>query len=183
MAFTPLRTGDSTVDRNLDSLKASLSTLTNQAVIAIDTTSYVMPIGASVTAPTKGSISLDKATYWAVNDRMGLRYDFFQTTAGTAGNGLYLFQMPPGFVIDSTQIPTTNPTAGQSVVGPAQIQRGTEFYNGIVQIYDNKSFFLSMLDSTSASGLLFSVNSVDTPLNLFPFRISFSVPSIPFMKA
>jgi hypothetical protein len=84
---------------------------------------YSMVIGASVTAPTKGSTSVDKAQWRRVGSDMEIRYDFKQTSAGTVGSGSYLFPIPSGYSIDNAKVPSGS--ADQAAVGIAKLSATT----------------------------------------------------------
>jgi len=60
-------------------------------------------ITATVTNPSFGTIGVNKAEWRRVGDSMEIMWDFRQSTAGGAGSGGYLFNLPPGYVIDSTK--------------------------------------------------------------------------------
>jgi len=68
-------------------------------------TPFTMTIGATVTAPTKGTIVNDKAQWRRVGECSEISYSYKQSTVGTAGSGLYLFPLPPGQQIDLTKHP------------------------------------------------------------------------------
>lgn len=64
---------------------------------------YPLTIGGATTAPTKGTVSVDRARWRRVGDSMEIRYDYRQTTAGGAGSGTYLFPLPYGYRIDTSK--------------------------------------------------------------------------------
>lgn len=59
-------------------------------------------IYATVTNPTKGTINTDVMYWRRIGSAMELRYQYRQTTAGTAGSGSYEFAIPNNLTIDST---------------------------------------------------------------------------------
>jgi len=61
-------------------------------------------ISAVTTPPTKGTIVRDKARYRRIGDSMEIRFEYEQSTAGTAGVGSYLFEIPGGFSIDTAKV-------------------------------------------------------------------------------
>ena len=91
--------------------------------------SYSLTIDGTTTAPTKGTIVRDEARWRQVGDEMELRYDFSQSTAGTAGSGNYLFPLPPGYSIDLTKFPANrNPTfADNAIVGRGWISTTSDW--------------------------------------------------------
>lgn len=60
-------------------------------------------ITATTTSPTFGTVQNNKARWRRVGGDMEIRWDFRQSTAGTAGSGVYLFNLPAGFSIDSAR--------------------------------------------------------------------------------
>ena len=78
----------------------------------------------STTAPTKGTTSRDKIYTRRVGDSLEIRFEYYQTSAGTAGNGSYIIVIPDGLSMDGAKINTTTATAGtviNSHVGTANI--------------------------------------------------------------
>ena len=61
-------------------------------------------ITAITTSPTYGTVAYNKAQWRRVGSDMEIRWDFRQTTAGTAGSGTYLFNLPPGLSIDTNKV-------------------------------------------------------------------------------
>jgi hypothetical protein len=60
-------------------------------------------IGAVTTAPTKGTISEDKVRWRQVGQDYEVEFTYQQSTAGTAGSGDYLVNLPSGIQFDSSQ--------------------------------------------------------------------------------
>lgn len=81
-------------------------------------TEYTLTVGATTTAPTPGTIVSNKARWRRVGDSIEIRYDFEQSSAGTAGSGTYLYPLPAGLTIDSAKLVTTNSTTNRRTVGP-----------------------------------------------------------------
>ena len=80
---------------------------------------YTLNITAVTSDPTKGTTSVDQAYYRRVGDSMEIKFDYAQTTTGTAGSGVYLFSVPSGYTIDSSKIDISTGT-GRGVVGAAR---------------------------------------------------------------
>ena len=65
----------------------------------------VISIGAVTTAPTKGTIVVDKQLWKRSQEEMEIDFNYAQTlTGGAAGSGVYLFDIPNGKSIDLTNI-------------------------------------------------------------------------------
>ena len=84
-----------------------------------DWETYTLTIGATTTAPTKGTTSYDNARWRRVGDSMEIHYEFKQTVAGTVGSGTYLFPLPSGYSIDTDKLTTSN--GPQTTVGHAWV--------------------------------------------------------------
>lgn len=84
-------------------------------------------ITATTTNPTKGTTATDKVRWRRVGDSAEIRYEFRQTTAGTAGSGVYLLSLPSGLVIDTNKISVSNDTTANyaaSVAATASLGEG-----------------------------------------------------------
>lgn len=99
------------------------------------TNAGTITIGATTTAPTKGTVVTDRV--WASRDgqRLLAEYQYEQSTAGTAGSGDYLFTLPNGLSFDSTIVSfytgeaggtngLTSASAQKSLVGYGHIGTG-----------------------------------------------------------
>lgn len=71
-------------------------------------------ITSTITNPTKGAVTTDYIRYKPLGNKTYLvEMALYTTTAGTAGNGIYLFNFPGGLVLDTTkQVTNTNGGAG-----------------------------------------------------------------------
>lgn len=66
-------------------------------------TGVSITFGATTTAPTKGTPSIDYVKYRNIGGKeYEVEYNYLQTTAGTAGSGDYLFTLPSGLQFDLT---------------------------------------------------------------------------------
>jgi len=68
-----------------------------------DATAYTLTIGATTTAPTLGTVTVNSAYYSMAGEWMTINYSLSTSTAGTAGSGTYLFPLPSGFTIDTAK--------------------------------------------------------------------------------
>jgi hypothetical protein len=87
-------------------------------------------ITGATTNPTKGTVTGD-AVYWRrVGSDMELKYIYNQTSAGTKGSGLYLFQLPGGYTQNSGGVIGYGETWDGSTIGPSVVMYGnaTQFY-------------------------------------------------------
>ena len=57
--------------------------------------------------PTFGTVQTNKAQWRRVGTNMEIRWDYRQSTAGTAGTGLMLLNLPSGYSIDTTKAKIT----------------------------------------------------------------------------
>jgi hypothetical protein len=77
---------------------------------------YTLTINASTSNPSLGTTSINKARWRRVGDSMEIQYDLRQTSAGSAGTGVYQFPLPSGYTIDSNKVVVD--TVHGSIVGP-----------------------------------------------------------------
>jgi hypothetical protein len=61
-------------------------------------------ITATTTNPTKGTVVRDKVWWRRVGDSAEIRYEFEQSTLGTAGVGTYKLTLPAGLSVDLTKV-------------------------------------------------------------------------------
>jgi hypothetical protein len=115
-------------------------------------------IGATTTAPTKGSTSRDKVWYRRNGQNLDVRIEYTQSSNGSAGSGDYLFLVPGGYSIDSNLIKFGTTVGGNSAAPPsnnigsagagaASLVAGP----GYVSAYDATHIRLMLKDSTSST--------------------------------
>lgn len=116
-------------------------------------------IGATTTAPTKGTVVTDKVQMQRIGDHGHFVYDYLQSSAGSAGSGDYLFTLPKGLKwADGVQFSTTNDIK-QSFEGGSVSLSGSPFYFGKISIvpYDSTRFRAFYVNSNSSGASLVSV--------------------------
>jgi hypothetical protein len=71
-------------------------------------------VGASTTAPTKGTTTTDYIRYRKTGNKIyDIEMNYYQSTAGTAGTGIYLFTLPGGLQLNTAKYATnTNGNSG-----------------------------------------------------------------------
>jgi hypothetical protein len=106
---------------NFDDFQIGPQTIAIGPVVT-DWQSYTLTIGATTTAPTAGTTTVNSAKWRRVGDTMEITYQFEQTAAGSAGSGDYLFPIPAGFSVDTTKLTALNPA--RTIVGDAKISFG-----------------------------------------------------------
>lgn len=103
-------------------------------------------ITATTTNPTYGTVTQNVALWRRVADSMELMWDYRHTSIGTSGSGTYLFNLPPGYTIDTTKVPA-NTSVMQSVVGifSGHYNNGANFYGlyGRVGVYSSTQLWVS----------------------------------------
>jgi hypothetical protein len=67
---------------------------------------------AVTTSPSYGTTVTNIAKYRRVGSNMEIMWDFRQTAGGSAGSGTYLFNLPPGYSIDTDKITVNTGTFG-----------------------------------------------------------------------
>ena len=125
-----------------------------------DATSYTMTVGATTTPPTKGTTTIDLATWRRDGDYMEIAYNLVQTGAGTAGSGTYLFPLPSGFSIDTTKQAVGTGIA-QSNVGYF-VSNMLSGLQGSVMAYNSTNLALSGIDQTTSLGFVTNSYSLFT---------------------
>ena len=76
-------------------------------------------IGATTTAPTKGTVSQDNFWWRRNGTNMDFRYEYVQTAAGANGSGDYLFTIPTatGCTIDTTALTANSSAINYNLTG------------------------------------------------------------------
>lgn len=59
-----------------------------------------LTIGATTTPPTKGTVVLERALWSRIGSYAFISYEYVQSSAGSAGSGVYKYPMPDGLFID-----------------------------------------------------------------------------------
>lgn len=139
--------------------------------------SYTMPITATSVNPTKGAaIVVDSAQYcfFPNSKLMIIKYNYHQTTGGTAGTGDYLFGLPPGFTVDTTKIPglVANSVVG-SVIGSTLVTSGGSIGIGVARLNNTTTFKLMVVDSGTLNATF--INSTFFQLSVAAVSYSFTV--------
>lgn len=105
-------------------------------------------ISATGTPPTKGTTTIDKVRWRRVGDSAIIKYEFAQTTGGSAGSGTYLLKMPTGLKIDTTKLTAStqflddiNATVSKAPMSSGMI-RNTSGGAGeaFLKVYDQDTF-------------------------------------------
>ena len=114
----------------------------NAYVSTIDKTvgawnSFVMTIGATSSAPTKGTMVIDNAQWRKVGANMEIMYSYQQSAIGVAGTGTYLFPIPGGYSVDTSKIPgVADGNISTGVCGSCSCYNGSAAYPGNVKVYN-----------------------------------------------
>jgi len=121
----------------------------------MDWQQYTLTIGADTTPPTPGSDAVSKAFWRRVGDSMEISFDYYQTIAGSAGSGNYLFPLPSGHSIDTNKIATIANSSTNRVVGSA-MARGSVALVGSVRIASSTQLYLEVGHDTTPVTLVSS---------------------------
>lgn len=113
-------------------------------------------VGATTTAPTKGTVTVDTVHSTQVGSWMEAVVNYIQTTAGAAaGSGTYLFTLPNGLSVDTSKLHTNTAAATDQnddagYIGTGYIQRAGALA-GVAQafMYDSTRFYLKFSAGTS----------------------------------
>lgn len=120
--------------------------------------SYTLTVGATTTAPTFGTSSINEARYRRVGDSMQIKYQLRITTAGSAGSGTYLFPLPTGYTIDTAKL-TPSTTNVKPAVGVASVEEDdTLLHTGFVKAYSTTQLAI-YADNGASSNVVTAVGS------------------------
>lgn len=89
-------------------------------------------VGATTTAPTKGTMTRDKVFYTRKGQNLIADYQFAMSTAGTNGSGDYLISIPNSLTVDTTIKPAFNGT----LTNGGAVNSGNESFIGSGAIGD-----------------------------------------------
>jgi hypothetical protein len=133
--------------------------------------SYNLTIGATITAPTPGTILINEARWRRVGDSMEIYYSLRTSTAGTVGNGVYLFPLPSGYTADSSKMsPAGLGSSGAiSIVGPAEVERSSIIYAGAAFLYNSTNIAIQVGATGQAITLIGPLYTLDVP-SKYTFR-------------
>ncbi len=129
-------------------------------------------IGAVTTPPTLGT-NTTTCKQRRVDDSMEIMYTLSQTSAGTAGSGIYLFPIPNGLSIDTNKVTvtTTGSASGGTPLGTDYYSLGTasgsQGWTGTVTAYNSTNLRLNWnVNATSYQffGQGASIDMASTPL-------------------
>lgn len=138
----------------IDNVSVSPQSITEGTVIT-DWQPYSLVVGATTTAPTYGSISINEAQWRRVGDSMEIMYQFYQTSVGTAGSGTYLYSLPPGYSINLStygQSTAATPTYGSGLVAIPTLSQS------IIAAPANSTSLQLWTDASAGSSLVGSGN-------------------------
>lgn len=117
-----------------------------------------MTISATTTAPTKGTVAIDRIMFSRNGSRGLFKYQFKQTGSGSAGVGEYLFSLPSGMSFDTNIVTPysgamysgTNGLAG-SYVGSGQHGSASETSICKAFAYDSTKFRVMCYQNSASS--------------------------------
>jgi hypothetical protein len=162
---------------NLDSVVLGPQVIPNAAAVG-GWTSYTLTIGATTTAPTKGTNTTDLAQWMRVGQRMDWSYDYVQTAAGVAGSGTYLFPLPSGYSIDLTRFPA-NTIVGVANVSNIADESSAASDQGNLYVYDANNLTARYASPPSATDSLVIIGSSGFQLSntvvRYRFKGSFAI--------
>lgn len=139
----------------LDSIRVSRSALIPGTIVtdwqAFPSVAAGTLITATTTNPTYGTVTQNVALWRRVGDSMEIIWTFRQSTSGSSGSGTYLFNLPPGYQIDTTKLP-----ASMSNIQPIgtfnYADSNSSFGNGWVSPYSATQLWAHFPYTTSGGG-------------------------------
>jgi hypothetical protein len=142
--------------------------ITSRYISPVETDRGAVPLTATTSNPTKGTMSIDKIWEQRVGEFAEYRIEMRYTAAGTGGTGDYLFGLPSGRTIKASRITaysTVEGTGGWTAtnsVGGGQIDyQGTSVSMARVVVYNSTNVRLFLIGNTAGSVTAGVVNSAD----------------------
>jgi hypothetical protein len=115
----------------MDNVKASPQDYAFGSPISGVIDAGAITIGATTTAPTKGTILTDKVRYYRSGKYAIINYQYAQSVAGIVGSGDYLVSLPPGLVVDTSITPAFGSTLGNADTNTLQRSQVGDGHIGI----------------------------------------------------
>lgn len=115
-------------------------------------------ITGSTSNPTYGTIAQNVAYWRRVGDSMEIVWDYRHTAAGSAGSGIYLFNLPLGYQVDATRLPA-NTSQFDSVVGDFKVFSANAGTDGVgkVAVYSTTQLWVQIFRVTLTPGVAIDV--------------------------
>jgi hypothetical protein len=114
-------------------------------------TTYVPTITGVTSNPTKGTVTVDQASYFVLGKMMTINYFYKQTALGAAGSGAYKFSIPAGYTVDTTKLTTYSSQSagyanniGATVVGTALVNNGSQGLPSIAFVGDSTNIVIGI---------------------------------------
>jgi hypothetical protein len=138
-------------------------------------------ITSTGTSPTYGTVVTNKAQWKRVGSDMLIRWDYRQSSAGTAGTGQYLFNLPAevGVQIDLTKAPTS--LFGSPLATSKNSNVGTFYYGdsandgiGQIHVYSATQLGVALIYAGAATNRIYW-SSTDARFNVTPQYIGMEI--------
>jgi len=143
---------------------------------------FIPVIDAETTNPTKGAAREERCVWRRVGQDMEIRFFYEQTTAGTAGSGIYKFKIPVNQVADVGIVaPATNADISNrpAVVGNgiALDSTGADTLQHVVILFDSSSLaMLGMFSNSTVFSRFAQSNLWSLGLSIASYSFRASVP-------
>ncbi len=134
---------------------------------------YSLIIGATTTAPTLGTTTINKAQWKQVGGDMEIAYDLRQTGSGSGGSGDYLFPIPSGYSMDTNRMPGFYTGSNYIPVGFGE--QGDSGIALTVVPYDATRLIVQRDDGSLNDNLGSSASSLATADRRFSFRVKIPI--------
>jgi hypothetical protein len=158
----------------IDDVSLSPQAATNGAAVGDLISAGVNIVSATTTAPGKGTTANDVQRWRRVGDHSHIKGELKITTAGTAGSGDYLWQLPPGQSFDpnkttyfTTVVGAYASAALAASLGSAHGEGNGYAAQGTVIPYDATRFRIYFITISSANGSTGNTGMVSS--TYFPF--------------
>lgn len=176
-------TGNSGKELIIDDIEITLNPLATSKMANV--TDWSSPeaiiIEGTTTDPTKGTMDTDEVIWHRVGQNMVATYTLYQTSAGTAGSGQYLFSLPNSLVADLSVIKgstTVSYQQGDHSIGEANITNGggsIVYAKGYAKMYDNTRFAIRLHNAQTETGGASAAAGDAIGSSIFPLSNTFTV--------
>ena len=137
-------------------------------------------ITGTTSDPSYGTVVTNIARWRRVGSNMEIEWNYRQTGAGSAGSGIYLLNLPPGYNIDLAQVPAnTGETVGVAYKDSTVGQFSSANLDGNVAVYSEtqlKADVGVLVGSSSGINVWGSASGQDFNVAAMSFGIKASVP-------
>ena len=144
-------------------------------------TPYTVTITGSTTDPTSGAGASLSGYYFQNGSNLYINVQFFQNAAGTNGSGRYIFNIPPGFTINTSVSGVDNYSSmGLNPVWGSGLINNYGTSSGIMNVMPHSSnSLLALITDTTGTGYFGSASSYAFSNTNMAFSFNVTLPLTP----